>query len=133
MKELAVLADSFTEMAAQLHEYFPCKIRTNEELENRVYQRTAQLQQDMLDRTLAESDWLLDKAQLLEQVQLLEQRVEQRTAALMEAKDAAEAANLAKSSFLAQLSHSLRTPVNAILDFTAATFPGRAVGTRMYP
>ncbi|MGK7902569.1 MAG: ATP-binding protein [Hormoscilla sp.] len=121
VKEIAVLADSFTEMAAQLREYLTFLERTNEELEKRVYQRTAQLQQDMLDRTMAESDWLLEKTQLLEQAQLLEQRVEQRTAALISAKDAAEAANLAKSSFLAQLSHSLGTPINAILDFTAVT------------
>lgn len=121
VKELAVLTDFFTKMAVQLREYFTFLERTNEDLEKRVSQRTAQLQQDLIDRQQTESNWLLDKAQLLEQTQLLEQRVEQRTAALLEAKDAAQAANLAKSSFLAQLSHSLRTPVNAILDFTAVT------------
>jgi len=121
VKELAVLTESFTKMAVQLQEYFTFLERTNEELEKRVYQRTAQLQQDMLDRTIAESDWLLEKAQLLELAQLLEQRVEQRTAALIEAKDAAVAEDLAKSTVLAELGHSLRTAVNAILDFTAGT------------
>ncbi|MDS4054964.1 ATP-binding protein [Accumulibacter sp.] len=37
--------------------------------------------------------------------------------AILSAKRAAEAANLAKSAFLASISHELRTPLNAILGF----------------
>ena len=45
----------------------------------------------------------------------LEELVEERTAALSIAKEAAEAASRAKSSFLANMSHELRTPMAAIM------------------
>ncbi|AFV00319.1 hybrid sensor histidine kinase/response regulator [Simiduia agarivorans] len=70
----------------------------------------AEIENHELNQALAKANEELRAHQLM-----LELRVQRRTVELEKAKASAEAANQAKSQFLAQMSHEIRNPLNGVL------------------
>ncbi|WP_309627965.1 ATP-binding protein [Brevundimonas sp.] len=93
-------------------------IRNNHQL----LRRSIQSQQDISDlmQTLREKNHAIAAANTH-----LEQRVTERTAELQAMAVRAEAANRAKTAFLATMSHEIRTPLNGILGMAQAMHASR--------
>lgn len=70
------------------------------------------------------SDWQAQQHQLRAMNEALETRVAERTSALEQALIEAQSANRAKSTFMATMSHELKTPLNAIIGYTSMLLQG---------
>jgi signal transduction histidine kinase len=70
------------------------------------------------ERKLAEEELVLANDRLENRVKERTSSLEEANSKLIAAKEIAESANKAKSTFLSKMSHELRTPIHAILGFT---------------
>ncbi|MDQ8204757.1 two-component regulator propeller domain-containing protein [Pelagicoccus sp. SDUM812003] len=81
-----------------------------------------QLAEKVADRTRelasAKEELAAQNKELMRHREHLEDLIEERTGALLRAKEKAEESDQLKSAFLANMSHEIRTPLNAIMGFS---------------
>ena len=122
--EIGTLIDGFNSMLGEIEDRNLALQGANQELS----EQKSLLEQQVAERQRAEEDLKLLNETLEEKVEERSRAAEDRAQELARAKEAAEAASEAKSQFVANMSHEVRTPMNGVLGMTELM-----LGTRLTP